>query len=245
MLRKILLVTAAICLGASGLKAQMMQIPTLRGAPFQAVNSVIITDSRGQHLATQKVARDGNGSVYQEQHQLDTDELVQIYILDVPGKRSIRLNPIKKYYIIQDLPSLMAKEPALGGAAEKIKQAQDAKPTHQEINGLAIDIQPLGKRDIEGLTVLGELETRHRIGPEGAPFDASIERWTSPDLQIALRMRTHDAVGKTDVVDSVSQIRRGEPNPSLFVIPADYVPDTSNLPHPSAQIDGTTPPVKQ
>jgi hypothetical protein len=228
-----------------GLKAQMMQIPALRGAPFQAVNSVIVTDSHGKHLATQKVARDSNGSIYQEQHQLDTDELVQIYIVDVPGKRSIHLDPIKKYYTIQNLPSLAAKEPAAGGVAEKIKQAQDAKPTHDEINGLAIDIKPLGKQEIEGLVVLGELETRHRISTEGAPFDASIERWTSPDLQIALRMRTSDLVNKTDVVDSVSQIRRGEQDPSLFVIPSDYVPNPTNLPRPSAPTGDTTPPVKQ
>jgi hypothetical protein len=244
MLRKVLFVTAGICLGASGLKAQMMQIPTLRGAPFQAVNSVTITDSRGQHLATQKVARASDGSVYQEQHQLDTDVLVQIYILDVPGKRSIRLDPIKKYYIIQDLPSLVAKEPVAGGVAEQIKQAQEAKPTHQETGGLAIDIQPLGKKEIEGLAVLGELETRHKIGTEGTAFDASIERWTSPDLQIALRMRTHNGAGKTDVVDSVSKIQRGEPDPSFFVIPADYVANPSTPPAPVVPTGGTTPPAK-
>jgi hypothetical protein len=234
MLRKVLLVTAGICLGASGLKAQMMQIPTLRGAPFQAVNSVIVTDSKGKHLATQKVARDSSGSVYQEMHQLDSNDLVQIYILDVPGKRSIRLDTVKKYYIIQDLPSLVARESAPGDAAKKIQAAQDAKPTHQEITGTTIDVQPLGKKEIEGIVTLGELETRRRNGPGGDTMDVSIETWASPNLQIALRARTHDAVAGTDVIDSVSQIQRSEPDSSLFMIPAGYTQDPSTLPRSAA-----------
>jgi len=238
MLRKELLRFAGICLavlgGASGLEAQMMQIPNLRGAPFQAVNSVTVTDSKGMvHPVTQKVARDSSGSTYQELHQLDTDELQQIFILDVVSKRSIRLDTVKKYYFIQELPSLTAHDQTTS-VAEQIKQALEIKPTHHEAGGISADVQPLGKKEVEGLVVLGELKTNRSTGSAEATVDSSIEKWTSPDLQIALRFRARDGVAKTEVVDSLSQIQRSAPDPSLFMIPADYVPDPAFVAHPAA-----------
>ena len=45
MLRRVLLVMAGVSLGVSGLQAQMMQIPPVRNAPFEAVNSLTVSQA--------------------------------------------------------------------------------------------------------------------------------------------------------------------------------------------------------
>lgn len=84
--------------------------------------------------------------------------------------------------------------------------------------------ETLGTQVIEGLTT-----TRVRITstiPAGLfgnerPFAVSVESWYSPDLHVTvLRKRTDPRVGETTY--RLTDIRRVEPDPSLFQVPADY-----------------------
>lgn len=246
MLRRVLLVMAGISFGVSVLNAQMMQIPPVRNAPFEAVNSLTVTDSRGTHHAAGKVARDRSGSTYQESWKRDSNELIQIFIIDVPGKRTIRLDPVKKLYIIQDMPALEPIDLSADDVAKQIDQALSAKPTHDETGATIHDVKPLGKKDIDGVVTLGvATATVRKASPGTAALDITNETWTSPKLRIALQSKTHDTITGSEYVNTLSNLRQTPPNPSLFLIPIDYEQDPSNVrvapAPPAAKTAPTTP----
>lgn len=225
---KSLLAIAGLLLGASGLYAQNMNIPQIRNAPFVAVNTFTTIDSKGTHQVAGKVARNSGGSTYVEIWRTDTNQLTEILILDVPGKRSIRLEVEKKWYAVDEDPTLTARDLPPGTTAQQIDQPQNMKPTHTEANGLTRDIQPLGKKEIEGIVTLGSMETAHKSGPGPDARDYTSENWFSPELQIMLLHVTHDALKGSDLVSSLSHVQRVEPDPALFQIPADYQRDPIN-----------------
>ncbi len=82
----------------------------------------------------------------------------------------------------------------------------------------------LGERSIEGVKVIG---SRHEfqiaagaIGNE-QPISVRTEQWFSPDLGVVIESSHQDPmVG--DTTYRLSQIKRGEPDATLFTIPADY-----------------------
>lgn len=242
MVRKVLLGVAGFCLSASVVHGQLMQIPHLENAPFEAVNTVTTTDSNGTHQVAGKVARNSVGSSYQEQWSADTNKLVKIFIIDMPNKRFIQLDPINKLYSIQNGSMLQASTLAPGAAAQQILQAQNAKPTHKEVAGLMIDVRPLGTKEIAGIATLGELTTRLKPGTGPGAMDQTLEKWISPDLQIAFLTKLHDALHETDYLSALSPIDRNEPNPALFMIPVDYQQDPSNVHASPAPQAGTTSP---
>ncbi len=186
MSRKGFLAVAGLLLGATGLRAQNMNIPQIRNAPFVAVNTLTITDSTGTHQAVGKIARNSDGSTHTEILRTDTNQLSEILILDVPGKRSITLEVDKKFYAIQEVPALTARDLPASTTAQQISQPQSTKPTHMEDNGLTRDIQQLGKKEIEGIVTLGSMEAAHKSGPGPDARDYTTENWFSPELQIML-----------------------------------------------------------
>jgi hypothetical protein len=82
----------------------------------------------------------------------------------------------------------------------------------------------LGRKTISGLAATGtRMEytiPAGRIGNE-QPITVTIEQWVSDELGVVLSSTRHDPMnGETQ--SNLSQIERTEPDPSLFVIPADY-----------------------
>ncbi len=228
MSRKEFLAVVGLLLGTSGLHAQNMNSPQIRNAPFVAVNTMTISDSKGTHQVAGKVARNSDGSSYVEMWRTDTNQLAEILILDVPGKRSITLEVDKKWYAIQEVPTLTARDLPPGTTAQQIDQPQNMKPTHTEVNGLTRDIQPLGKIEIEGIVTVGYMETVHKSGTGTDARDITTEIWTSPELQIRLLGVAHDKLSGTEQVSSLSHVQRVEPDAALFQIPADYQRDPIN-----------------
>jgi hypothetical protein len=53
------------------------------------------------------------------------------------------------------------------------------------------------------------------------PITQTIENWTAPDLGISTDFRTTDPMRGESRIQLVN-IKRGEPDPMLFQIPADY-----------------------
>ena len=82
----------------------------------------------------------------------------------------------------------------------------------------------LGERNIEGVKAIG---SRHEfqiaagaIGNE-QPITVRTEQWFSPELGVVIESSHQDPmVGDTSY--RLSQIKRGEPDATLFMIPADY-----------------------
>lgn len=82
----------------------------------------------------------------------------------------------------------------------------------------------LGTKTVEGVSVEGT-RTTHTI-PAGAmgnaqPIVISFERWYSPDLLTnVMTVRSNPFTGKTTFM--LTNLKRGEPDASLFTVPSDY-----------------------
>lgn len=89
--------------------------------------------------------------------------------------------------------------------------------------GAGVDT-PLGSKDIEGVRANGERTTwtieAGKIGNE-KPIQIVREVWTSPDLMLTLSTRDFDP-RSGETLYRVQNLRRGEPDPALMKVPADY-----------------------
>lgn len=84
--------------------------------------------------------------------------------------------------------------------------------------------ESLGTQMISGVEAQGTRVTRTiaagKIGNE-KPITITSERWYSPDLQLYIMVKQDDPrMGQTVV--QLTNIKRAEPDPSLFQVPADY-----------------------
>jgi hypothetical protein len=85
--------------------------------------------------------------------------------------------------------------------------------------------EDLGQRTIEGVAARGSRTTT--VLPAGAigneqPLRIVSEEWFAPDLQVLL-LTKHSDPRSGDTTYTLSNINRGEPDRSLFEVPADYV----------------------
>lgn len=76
--------------------------------------------------------------------------------------------------------------------------------------------EELESKTMEGVKVQGTRSTMN--GPGGKQV---VETWVSPDLHEMVRLERRDAMGNVRVT-RLEKIRRGEPAPALFEIPAGY-----------------------
>jgi hypothetical protein len=84
--------------------------------------------------------------------------------------------------------------------------------------------EDLGTSEIDGLTVFGVRETRtYPTGSRGndRPFSVVTERWLSKQYSVELVVKTDDP-RSGEIDQRVTNFDPTEPDPSLFVVPADY-----------------------
>jgi hypothetical protein len=90
--------------------------------------------------------------------------------------------------------------------------------------GVANVPEPLGTRQIDGLTANGTKRTEiipaGRIGND-RPIEITDERWESPELRVLLVSRHHDP-RTGDVEYRLTNVNRSEPPRELFTAPSDY-----------------------
>lgn len=103
----------------------------------------------------------------------------------------------------------------------------------------------LGSREIEGVKANGERTTwtieAGRIGNE-KPIVIAREVWTSPELMLTLLSRDQDPrSGETSY--RLTNLKRGEPDPALMRVPADYA-TTRRSPSPPLPPPAPQPPAK-
>ncbi len=108
----------------------------------------------------------------------------------------------------------------------------DALPPTPPLPPLALPLVPRGKgeskslgtREFDGIKAEGTLTTHTipagQIGNE-KPIVVTSERWFSPDLFVVVYAKTSDPRAG-DTIYRLTNVKRGEPSPELFKVPADY-----------------------
>lgn len=124
------------------------------------------------------------------------------------------------------MEKMMAEKDAEKGAVIGIQGSVQASPAFQIRTGSGAEpkSESLGKQVIEGIEVEGTRSTMTiPAGEIGNEREISIvnERWYSPELQTVVMSKNSDPrMGET--VYKLTNIKRGDPHPSLFQIPSDY-----------------------
>ena len=86
------------------------------------------------------------------------------------------------------------------------------------------ETKSLGSRDFDGIKAEGTLISHTipagQIGNE-RPIVVTTERWFSPELFVVVYVKTSDPRAG-DTIYRLANVKRGEPSPDLFKVPADY-----------------------
>ena len=218
-----------------------MMGPPVKGAPYsaEAVTEVTQTLADGTHInrqETYKIYRDGEGRIRREsgdQAWISDPVAGETYVLDT-RQQTARKMPLKAA-IVSDKMRLDAAQ------ADKIKaegMAGGGMNTVRVQGGIASGYtvrfddggegqdktESLGKQEMEGGEVEGTRNTS--VIPQGQigndrPLQLVHERWESSDLHVTILAKHTDPM-MGDRVERLTNVRRGEPDPSLFQVPAGY-----------------------
>jgi hypothetical protein len=211
-----------------------MMGPTVKGAPYAAdgVTETTQTLGDGTHISRQDtytIYRDGEGRVRRESGD-------EAWISDPVAKVSYVLNNKQQTARKLSLSRTVVFDKAQQDGAQNAKlkaEARAAGPAvvldNVPIIGFAIPkadgkSEALGKQSMEGVEVDGTRMTT--IIPQGQigndrPLQTVHERWESADLHVTILAKHSDPmVG--DRVERLTNVRRGEPDPALFQVPASY-----------------------
>lgn len=199
-------------------------VPGLKGAPFWAdtIHEVdrALADGNRIHQETHgKTFRDSQGRTRTETEFVlgNGDKLESVTIHDPVEAILIHLNASTKSAQISHFGPPIAAPPRT--QMEMVKPATPPRTRH-----ISSTSEDLGTMQIEGFTVTG---TRHiRTIPAGEigndqPIVSTSESWFSSELQMTLLSKMDDPQTGKNTTRLVN-IHAGEPDPSLFQIPADY-----------------------
>jgi hypothetical protein len=223
--------------------------PVVRDAPYSAESVTTFTQTLGdgtriERQLTGKVYRDRAGRVRREQ------TISGLAALD-PGRDSQPLvtivDPVAGASYVLDSSRRVAQRTVIGNRALMGQPPPPPPPPPLPAGGVTDPAAPppppsapgrpaeeaLGTRSFGDLTVVGR-RTRMRIPPgeigNDRPIDVTTERWESRDLRVVVLLR-HDDPRTGRVTYRLTEIKRGDPSPDLFSVPAGYaVVDTSASP---------------
>ena len=210
--------------------------PTVKGAPYSAdgVTEVTQTLGDGTHINRQEtytIYRDGEGRIRRENGD-------QVWISDPVANVSYILNTKQQTARKLGLSSTVVynKMPAGAQTAKLKAEAAAAGPTVFRSGGMGgvfmaggamakTDTgksEALGKQEMEGVEVDGTRTTT--VIPQGQigndrPIQMVHERWESAELHVTVLSKHTDPM-MGDTVERLTNVRRGEPDPALFQVPA-------------------------
>lgn len=214
-------------------------------------NQALVDGNRISRKSTGKVYRDGEGRTRREEERLNGEVSISIvdpvagvsYMLDpanrIAWKTSTRvagsiMNKVEAARLEERRAEERRKEEleraAAGGAPEGTPAAPRTRspmpppppppPAERELKTEG----PLERRTIEGIAVEGRKNTSTmpagQIGNE-QPITIVSEEWRSPELKV-LVMTHHSDPRMGESSYRLTNIIRGEPDPSLFQVPAGY-----------------------
>ena len=215
------------------------------GAPYTAqavteTTQVLADGNRITRKSSSFVARDSQGRTRREQNlsrvgPWSSPEGSGVVLISDPvaGSR-YEMDKNSKVAVKHTLDSNDARERHMQLEA-KLKQAARAKKEEAESRamiGVAITSEPktatsaetLGTQMIEGVQAVGKRVTETipagRIGNE-KPIEVVNETWYSQDLQTVV-MSKHSDPRSGDVVYTLTNVNRAEPDAALFAVPQDY-----------------------
>ncbi len=218
----------------------------VKGAPYSAtaITESTQTLADGNHIVrkqTTQVARDGEGRVRRELGemagpiQMDGPKMIMIH--DPVAKAAFILNPAEQTARVLKHGDGPGAHGMAGTRVQHDKMmAGDAKRIHA-LDQTNTTTESLGTQTIEGVAAEGRRETR--TIPAGAigneqPITITTEIWQAKDLGVTvLRKRNDPRFGETSY--RLTNIKTGEPDPSLFQIPAGFKTITGpgrNIPIP-------------
>ena len=214
----------------------------VKGAPYTATTSVETTQVLGDG---NRIVNKRNGSVARDSEgRLRREETVAVGPMQVTGGKMIFIHdPVSQTAYVLNPDTQMGHVMKHDAAGMKMMEKLHAQmrehhaneggdAVHREMGQLKKE--SLGTQQIEGVSAEGTRITRTipagTIGNE-KPIDIVVETWTSPDLHTTvLQKRSDPRFGET--VFRLTNIKRGEPDPSLFTVPAGFTIKNEPVPAP-------------
>jgi hypothetical protein len=205
-----------------------MMGPPVKGAPYSAEGSTEMSQTLGDgthinHQESYTIYRDGEGRIRRE----NSDEA---WISDPVAGTSyvLHLREQTAHKMPLSGPIAVAKMQA-GAPADKLRA--EARALSVSAGGFVYQsadrpekVESLGKSEMEGVEVEGTRSTTliplGQIGND-RPVTIVHERWESPELHITILARHTDPM-MGDRVERLTNVRRGEPDPALFQVPAGF-----------------------
>jgi hypothetical protein len=224
---------------ASGITAAKFAVfgPTVKGAPYAAdgITETTQTLGDGTHINRQEtysIYRDTEGRIRRESGDQVwiSDPVAKVsYVLDTKQQTARKLASSRKltvnYSKTTTAPQTMWVQngPAGGGSMAIVAD----RPTPGELdkpNADAARSEALGKQKMEGVDVDGTRTTT--VIPQGQigndrPLQMVHERWESAELHVTIFTKHSDPMSG-DRVERLTNVRRGDPDPALFQVPAGY-----------------------
>jgi hypothetical protein len=243
-MRASILLFAVSCLGLLGLGqravaqcsagSQWDGVALQAGSPFQAEKTTTLTREReGKVVPSESpsmlIARDGQGRVRTERTEgkfkveegegVGTEAVQHIItICDPVGQKLVRLDTLNKTATVQ-----VHSAGVLGSGTRS--QGAFCSVYAKRQNGSNSQKEDLGHQTIEGLDAEGIRTTRSspaiRNG-EAMIAQSVSEAWCSDELGALLLQSRQTGTLQQKVETKLTKIARGEPDPALFQIPADY-----------------------
>jgi hypothetical protein len=198
-----------------------------QGKPFTATARTTLTrvfssGTRRSVTTEDRIARDGEGRVLSEQHLPWTEDpahpIYYVNILDPKDMERMHIDPQEH---------VVSKRPIDKRYAWDYVPYDGTQYRLTTQPGVTVHTVLLGNRDINGLKCWGQ-RTTYLFQPsafEGnqQPVTRTWEVWYSKDLGSDVRIEAHDPDPKAgDQQTDLINVNYGEPDPSTFVLPADY-----------------------
>jgi hypothetical protein len=213
--------------------------PVVKGAPYsaEAVTESTQTLGDGTHINRQEahtIYRDGEGRVRREsgEEAWISDPVANVsYVLDtkqqtarkMPLSRSVAFNKMR---LDAQQSTMQTPQVKAGGspAGSNTRFSAGAGMLTMWKTDQPEKAESLGKQEMEGVEVDGTRTTTEipvgQIGND-RPLQIVHERWESAELHVTILEKHSDPmVGNT--VERLTSVRRGEPDPALFEVPAGY-----------------------
>ena len=199
--------------------------PRMESTPYSA-DTVTVSDrtlADGNHIHHEthgKLYRDSQGRMRTDTElpvPAEAQAVVRVFINDPVQRVTISLNPDLQTATITHFPDPMFVVP---------RPSIPANTTTQTSEQPKVDTkhEDLGTQEIEGVLARGTRTTRTiPAGAEGndQPIVVVIESWTSQELGTGVLRKSSDPrLGTSE--HRLTNIQRGEPDPALFQVPADY-----------------------
>ena len=205
-------------LSGSQLTAQIMHIID---APFTATLSYT-RDGGKTYLYTQ-LARASNASTYMAL-KTAAGRTIRITIEDVPNNRTIVLfpQPPSYTYWIEPAPSGKFRVDSIENYRGMLQRGEDAfvqRPDRDRTDGTHHHETALGVRNENGMTLFGSRDELTTMTGD----KTTVEAWRS-DFGINISIKSYKPTTGETMVSAVTDLRHVEPDPSLFEIPAEYLP---------------------